>query len=134
LGDSEWLKWTFGEEMTHTNHFLANEFSERDEINAFAKNASVRRLKTCQDELKKETGPKNRQSYFDVLATHPICVHKDGNIRREATVAAVVMKPREGKHVHQVGTAVSLSLPHTAGTNLTPRRDESIYPTDVYSI
>jgi predicted choloylglycine hydrolase len=103
----EWLdgvaKWTFGEEMIHTNHFLADEFSQRDEINAFAKNSSVRRLKACQDELKKKPGRRAAESYFDVLAVHPICVHKDGNIRRESTVAAVVMKPREGSMYIRVG-------------------------------
>lgn len=96
-------KWTFAEEMVHTNHFLAEEFGPRDEINPFAKNSSVRRLTTCRDELKKRPGRRTAEDYFGILATHPICVHKDGNIRRESTAAAVVMKPREGSMYIRVG-------------------------------
>jgi len=103
----EWLdgvaKWTFAEEIIHTNHFLADELSQRDEINPFAKHASVRRLKACQDELTKRPGRQTPEAYFDAFAVHPICVHKDGNIRRESTVAAVVMKPREGNMYFRVG-------------------------------
>ncbi len=89
------FRWTCADEIVHSNHFLNPDFRDRDELNVFAKNGSMARLQTCQTLLKMVPSASAPDAYFAVLSTDPICVHGDGHIRREATVAAVVMKPRQ---------------------------------------
>lgn len=96
------LKWSTPSEVVHTNHFLDPGFARRDEMNVFAKNSSVLRLETCKAALAGMRGDEDAEGYFSVLAQHPVCVHSDGDIRREATVAAVVMRPDRGEmHVRK---------------------------------
>ncbi|MFE6173443.1 C45 family autoproteolytic acyltransferase/hydolase [Streptomyces sp. NPDC056464] len=83
------------DELAHTNHFLDADFAERDEINVFAKNSSRRRLETVR-----EAGiPKasDTASHHRLLSTPPILVPDNGDIRRERTVAAVIMRPDLGE-------------------------------------
>lgn len=84
-------------ETVHTNHFLHPDFTSRDELNPFARNSSVLRLKTCQaglETLPPDAGP---EEHLALMATAPICVADNGDIRRERTVAAVVMYPTRGE-------------------------------------
>lgn len=79
------------DELAHTNHFLDPDLAARDEINVFAKNSSKRRLAAVR-----EAGiPKasDTASHHRLLATPPILVPDNGDIRRERTVAAVLMRP-----------------------------------------
>ncbi|MFE0704892.1 C45 family autoproteolytic acyltransferase/hydolase [Streptomyces sp. NPDC058872] len=84
-----------GDELAHTNHFLDAELTEQDEINVFAKNSSKRRLQTVLDAGIPKAG--DTASHHRLLATPPILVRDNGDIRRERTVAAVVLRPDLGE-------------------------------------
>lgn len=84
-----------GDDLAHTNHFLDPDFAERDEINVFAKNSSRRRLKTVQEAGIPDAG--DTASHHRLLATPPILVPDNGDIRRERTVAAVLLRPDLGE-------------------------------------
>ncbi|CAM4012984.1 C45 family peptidase [Nocardia ninae] len=79
----------------HTNHFLHPDLAPRDEINVFARNSSVRRLEQCRSRL--ATVPADPEDHFAVLSAPPINVTDNGDIRRERTVAAVVLCPGRGR-------------------------------------
>jgi hypothetical protein len=84
-----------GGELVHTNHFLDRDFAERDEINVFAKNSSRRRM-----EAVRQAGiPKadDTAGHRALLLTPPVFVPDNGDIRRERTVAAVVLRPDLGE-------------------------------------
>ena len=92
-------------EFLHTNHFLHPDFEACDELNVFARNSSVLRLKACEAGLAAlagasgPSGPRgvSVEDRFELLSTPPICVADTGDIRRERTVAAVVMLPGRGE-------------------------------------
>ncbi|MFI7003585.1 C45 family autoproteolytic acyltransferase/hydolase [Nocardia sp. NPDC050175] len=81
----------YGRNMLHTNHFLHPSFAPRDEINVFARNSSIRRLEVCRTRL--ATVGTDPEDLFAVLSAPPINVVDNGDIRREHTVAAVVLCP-----------------------------------------
>lgn len=84
-------------ETRHTNHFLHPDLTARDELNVFARNSSVRRLKAVEAGLA-ELGPAaGPEEHFALLSEPPIRVPDEGDIRRERTVAAVVMLPDLGE-------------------------------------
>lgn len=83
-----------GAELVHTNHFLHPDFTLRDEINVFAGNSSRRRLKAASAAGVPEAN--DIQRHHQLLSTAPIFVPGDGDIRRERTVAAVVLHPDLG--------------------------------------
>ncbi|MFF0114957.1 C45 family autoproteolytic acyltransferase/hydolase [Streptomyces prasinus] len=86
-----------GAGVVHTNHFLHPDFVPRDEINVFARNSSVRRLKAATagvGGLPPDAGP---EDHFALLSQPPVCVPDRGDIRAERTVAAVVMLPDRGE-------------------------------------
>ncbi|CAM5560318.1 hypothetical protein SALBM311S_03606 [Streptomyces alboniger] len=95
-------------EVAHTNHFLHPDFVPGDEINVFARNSSVRRLKTATaglGELRPDAGP---EEHFALLSQTPIRVPDRGDIRAERTVAAVVLLPDRGElHVRPGDPALS---------------------------
>jgi hypothetical protein len=95
LGDQ--MRVTEAEQAVHTNHYLHPDFAPYDEINVFARNSSVRRLAACVDRMSDLRRPANAEDHFAVLATAPICVPDEGDIRRDRTVAAVVMLPARGE-------------------------------------
>lgn len=83
----------------HTNHYLDPDFVRHDELNVFARNSSRQRLKACQAWLARldEAGTgADVEEHFAELARAPVCVADTGDIRRERTVAAVVLLPRDG--------------------------------------
>ncbi|MFI9269499.1 C45 family autoproteolytic acyltransferase/hydrolase [Kitasatospora sp. NPDC052896] len=95
LGDE--LRVTEAVETLHTNHFLHPDLAPGDELNVFARNSSVRRLKAVEAGLA-ELGPAaDPEQHFALLSEPPICVPDEGDIRRERTVAAVVMLPDRGE-------------------------------------
>ncbi|MFD3700119.1 C45 family autoproteolytic acyltransferase/hydrolase [Streptomyces sp. NPDC058646] len=80
----------------HTNHFLHPDFAPADELNVFARNSSVRRLRAAGEglaELPPQAGP---EDHFALLSRPPVCVPDRGDIRAERTVAAVVLLPAAG--------------------------------------
>lgn len=84
-----------GAELAHTNHFLNSNFVERDEINIFAKSSSRRRLEAVRAAGIPNAG--DTASHHRLLSTPPILVPDNGDIRRERTVAAVLMRPSLGE-------------------------------------
>jgi isopenicillin-N N-acyltransferase-like protein len=84
-------------EPAHTNHFLHPDFLDRDELNVFARNSSLQRLKACASGLTDLPEDAGVEDHFALLSTPPICVADTGDIRRERTVAAVVMVPGRGE-------------------------------------
>ncbi|XYI03763.1 C45 family autoproteolytic acyltransferase/hydrolase [Sorangium sp. So ce1128] len=87
-------RWQRGPELVHTNHILDPELAPRDEINVFARNGSIARRAACAAALRALPAPAPVSAYFSILDGDPICVPPDGDARREATVARVVMRPR----------------------------------------
>ena len=86
-----------GPVLAHTNHFLVPGFADRDELNVFARNSSVRRLESARTGLARLPADAAVEQHFELLAAPPICVPDTGDIRRERTVAAVVMLPDRGE-------------------------------------
>jgi isopenicillin-N N-acyltransferase like protein len=84
------------EPQAHTNHFLHPDFTPRDELNVFARNSSRLRLKAADAGLA-DLGQASAEEHFALLSQAPVCVADTGDIRRERTVAAVVMLPARGE-------------------------------------
>jgi hypothetical protein len=95
LGDEMFV--AAGAESSHTNHFLSPSFADRDGLNVFARNSSLLRLKACRAGLADLSATATVEDHFALLSEEPICVHDTGDIRREKTVAAVVMLPAAGE-------------------------------------
>jgi acyl-CoA:6-aminopenicillanic acid acyl transferase len=93
----------------HTNHYLHPDFTAHDELNVFSRNSSVLRLTACQSRLAGFAGTGgDAERHFALLARPPVCVAGTGDIRREKTVAAVVMLPgRCELHVRPGNPALS---------------------------
>ncbi|MGK3992283.1 C45 family autoproteolytic acyltransferase/hydolase [Sorangium sp. So ce1024] len=109
-------RWRRGPELVHTNHLLDPELSPRDGINVFARNGSIARLSACAAALRALPAPAPESAYFSILDRDPICVPPDGDDRREATVARVVLRPRSrelfiklGAHPSAEALAVRMS-------------------------
>lgn len=84
----------------HTNHLLHPDLAGRDALNVFARNSSRLRLSACQAglaELAATGAGADVEQHFAVLSRPPVCVADSGDIRRERTVAAVVMLPARGE-------------------------------------
>jgi hypothetical protein len=92
----------------HTNHFLHPDFLAGDELNVFARNSSLQRLKACDSGLAALPRDAGVEDHFALLSVPPIRVVGTGDIRRERTVAAVVMVPGRGElHVRPGDPALS---------------------------
>jgi hypothetical protein len=95
LGDQ--VRAVTARESTHTNHFLHADFTPYDEINVFARNSSRQRLDACRAGLAALPPDAGVEEHFALLSAPPICVADTGDIRRERTVAAVVLLPDRGE-------------------------------------
>ncbi|MFD2421785.1 C45 family autoproteolytic acyltransferase/hydolase [Amycolatopsis pigmentata] len=104
LGDE--MRVREGPESFHTNHFLHPDFAGHDELNVFARNFSRLRLKTCQGGVAELPAEADGEDHFALLATAPIRVEGTGDLRRERTVAAVVVWPRRGELLVRPGDPV----------------------------
>ncbi len=103
------LRVRTGDELVHTNHFLHPDLESLDALNPFARRSSVRRWQSCVDRLAQV--PLSAEQHFAVLSTPPIHVAGTGDIRRERTVATVVLHPTLGE-LH-LRTALSGSVVHS---------------------
>ena len=86
--------------QAHTNHFLHPDFARFDELNVFARNSSLLRLKACEAGLAgfgESAAGADVEEHFALLTQPAICVADVGDIRRERTVAAVVLLPDRGE-------------------------------------
>ena len=95
LGDE--IRVIDSQELVHTNHFLHPDFVPHDELNIFARNSSLLRLKACQAALTSLPADASPEEHFALMSAAPICVADTGDVRRERTVAAVVMRPEFGE-------------------------------------
>lgn len=95
LGDE--LRVVVASQTEHTNHFRHPDFAPHDELNVFARNFSVQRLTACQSALSMLEPDARVEDHFAVLSTAPIRVQGNGDIRRERTVAAVVIRADRGE-------------------------------------
>lgn len=95
LGDE--IRVIDSQEPVHTNHFLHPDFLPHDELNVFARNSSLLRLKACQAALTSLPADAGAEEHFALMSVAPICVADTGDVRRERTVAAVVMRPDLGE-------------------------------------
>ncbi|MEZ0112512.1 isopenicillin-N N-acyltransferase-like protein [Catenulispora sp. EB89] len=95
LGDE--IRVVDSQELVHTNHFLHPDFVLHDELNVFARNSSLLRLKACQAALPALPADASPEEHFALMSAAPICVADNGDVRRERTVAAVVMRPEHGE-------------------------------------
>ncbi|MEW2624641.1 C45 family peptidase [Streptomyces sp. NPDC048106] len=86
-----------GEQTAHTNHFLHPDLAPHDQINVFARRSSIRRLDTCRSRLAALPATAGPEDHFALLASPPLCVADNGDIRRERTVAAAVLLPQQGE-------------------------------------
>lgn len=85
------------EETVHTNHFLHPDFAPHDALNVFARNSSLLRLSACTERLARLPAGADAEQHFEILSAPPVRVPDTGDIRRERTVAAVVLRPDLGE-------------------------------------
>lgn len=91
-----------GVTLVHTNHFLSEEFVPMDQMNPFSRNSSMRRLDACTTQLESLGRQASAGELMTLLCQEPINVPDTGNIRREKTVGAVVLLPKQGEfHVRR---------------------------------
>ncbi|MFI6980914.1 C45 family autoproteolytic acyltransferase/hydrolase [Embleya sp. NPDC050154] len=95
LGDE--LRVSESSTSTHTNHFLHPDFVAHDELNVFARNFSRQRLDACRARLTELAPRAGVEEHFALLSRAPIRVEGNGDVRRERTVAAVVLRPDLGE-------------------------------------
>lgn len=98
LGDT--LQVIEGDELVHTNHFLHPDLASQDQLNVFARNSSLLRCQAAAAGLAELTGAGGGagvEEHFALLSRPPVCVADAGDIRREKTVAAVVLLPARGE-------------------------------------
>jgi hypothetical protein len=88
---------TRGDALAHTNHILAPELAGEDAINPFARMSSVKRLEACQAALSEFSAASDPETVMALFAQPPICKPDSGDMRRERTVGAVVMRPAAGE-------------------------------------
>ena len=112
LGDT--LRVIEGDNLVHTNHFLHPDLASQDQLNIFARNSSLLRLKAATaglSDLAGMTPPAGVEEHFALLAQPPVCVADTGDIRREKTVAAVVLLPAQGElHLRPGDPSASATL------------------------
>ena len=99
LGDQQRIT-SSGQDCAHTNHYLHPDFTAADELNVFARNSSLLRLKAARAGLATfadAPAGSQVQDHFALLTQPAVCVGDTGDIRRERTVAAVVMLPDRGE-------------------------------------
>jgi hypothetical protein len=89
------LRFVGSPQPVHTNHYLHPDFTAHDELNVFARNSSLLRLRACQERLAELCGRGGGEveEHFALLSRPPVRVAGTGDIRRERTVAAVVLLP-----------------------------------------
>jgi isopenicillin-N N-acyltransferase like protein len=97
--------------LVHANHFLHPDFLGRDGLNPFSRNSSVLRQAALRDFVLANPGPLSAEAVMSRLAAPPVNVIAPVDMRREKTVAAVVLEPATGAITLRCGDpAVAPSL------------------------
>lgn len=91
-----------GDRLLHTNHYLDPELQPLDRMHIFSRNASRRRLDILAQRTAEANARTEPEALFEMLADHSmyplgLCVHAEGVPERDATVAAIVMRPAAGE-------------------------------------
>lgn len=84
-------------ECIHANHFLHPSFTERDELNPFARTSSLNRFNSCSEALGDTAQDAAPDAYMEFLNNPGIYVSQRNDVKRECTVGSVVMLPEQGK-------------------------------------
>lgn len=89
-----------GELLYHTNHYLNDRLAEHETLHFLFKNSSIKRLNQLKN-LTQDNLPQNAEQLFESFSDHSLypvglCAHSEGNIKRQDTVAAIVMEPQKG--------------------------------------
>lgn len=103
----------------HTNHFLHHEFAVADQVNVFARNSSIRRLDECAKRMAGLAHDASVDEHLALLSAPPLFVAPDGDVRRERTVAIVVLRPGE-RDLHVVAPVRAPGLVHGARVPAVP--------------
>jgi isopenicillin-N N-acyltransferase-like protein len=84
-----------GEYLSHTNHFLHEDYKAIDTLNIFSKNSSVKRKNLLDEYVSIKPGQATIQMAFKDHTLYPtgICAHNMDNPQLSETVAAVIMYP-----------------------------------------
>ena len=95
------LRIISGANLSRTNHFLHEDFKVKDQMNIFSRNASILRLQKLNTYMKATNWSTDTEELFDIFSDHSLypvglCAHSEGKMRREDTVATVVLKPSSG--------------------------------------
>lgn len=86
--------------LVHTNHYLHEDFIRFDLVNP--NTSTYPRLERTKDKLGQYGNRPAMWQMEELLAYHEsgmgsLCIHQDGNPRKVATVASVIMEPSEGR-------------------------------------
>ncbi len=89
-----------GDVLYHTNHYLDDRLAEDETLHFLFKNSSIKRLNQLKH-LTQDRAKLDTERLFDVFSDHSLfpvglCAHSEGNIKRQDTVAAIVMEPQKG--------------------------------------
>jgi hypothetical protein len=85
--------------LAHTNHYLHPDLIAADRMNIFSRNSSIQRLRILQQQLNDPgLSQQHIQEVFSGHTLYPtgICAHNQSNVKRNETVASVIMYPLEG--------------------------------------
>lgn len=85
-----------GPVVAHTNSYLHPDFESRDEMNVFSRNSSRARLRAMEQGWSDMSKATPEKGLFAVMSGAPINVTGPYDLRREKTVASVVMDPCSG--------------------------------------
>lgn len=89
-----------GNQLYHTNHYLDDVLAEDETLHFLYRNSSIKRLNQLKN-LTQDNLPQNVEDLFNIFSDHSLfpvglCAHSEGNIKRQDTVAAIVMEPQKG--------------------------------------
>lgn len=86
--------------LYHTNHYLDEELAKDETLHFLFRNSSIKRLDQLKT-LTQDNLPQLSEQLFHTFSDHSLypiglCAHSEGNIKRQDTVAAIVMEPQKG--------------------------------------
>jgi len=89
-----------GDVLYHTNHYLDDRLAEDETLHFLFRNSSIRRLNQLKH-LTQDNASLDTEYLFNVFSDHSLfpvglCAHSEGNIKRQDTVAAIVVEPQKG--------------------------------------
>ncbi|MFK7784473.1 MAG: C45 family autoproteolytic acyltransferase/hydrolase [Crocinitomicaceae bacterium] len=89
-----------GDLLYHTNHYLDDRLTEDETLHFLFRNSSIKRLNQLKH-LTQDNLPQTAEHLFDTFSDHSLfpiglCAHSEGNMKRQDTVAGIVMEPQKG--------------------------------------